>query len=492
MNQLSGCVPDSIGGMEQLAVLGLGVNQLSGTITDMICNLKSMGSMLLFSNYLAGPLPTCISNLCRCNSVFVDENRLVGTISEAIMPMKIWHFQASRNYFEGTMPRIPATLKILGLTPSPLGPQLHGPISNSLARLQKLDVLLAQRQKLEGIIFAMASSVQFLALYENRLKRLLNTRFKQNSHILLQHNALSCHLPRALNEKIQPNTSVCAVGNQLQEPSPEWLSSYDRNGIFWSSGHEGSIILAKVGGMAVILAASVWSKHDWKEILAALTSWHRNPGCQYLLKVCASQLPYVSCRVVVSVLFVMTLVDWSFYICPGTLTLASACHIDSMDIQWAVVFLWFEVSVHWHFLLKRWTPQTSSSGGPLAQHPQVWVMWVVLMLPLSSLAMLNMTSMCVPDFLQIGELWLNLVNLGIGACQALMSSLVIPRLAGALTPSKHFYISVASVLTSVCFPAACVMYFDHACFGGGQHGGAPVPGRSGSSLICTTSGMRMQ
>ena len=217
----------------------------------------------------------------------------------------------------------------------------------------------------------MASSVQLLVLHENRLKRLLNTRFKENSHILLQHNALSCHLPRTLNEDIQPNTSVCAVGNQLQQPSPEWLSSYDRNGIFWSSGHEGSIILAKVGGVAVILAASVRPKHDWKEILAALTSWHCNPGCRYLLKICASQLSYLSCRVVVCILFVMALVDWSFYACPRTLTLASACHIDSVDLQWAVMFLWFEVSIRWHLAVEEmdakdkliwWPPRTTPTS----------------------------------------------------------------------------------------------------------------------------------
>ena len=306
-----------------------------------------------------------------------------------------------------------------------------------------------------------------LVVHENQLKRFRATRFQHMSRIMLQHNALSCHLPRTLDGDVQMGTSVCAVGNHLQKPSPEWLSRDDRNGIFWSSGHEGIAVFAKLGVVAVMLAAGVWWKHDWRQSLAALANWHLKTGCQYLLKVCVSQLPYISCRVVVCVLFMMALLDWSYYACPRMLTLASACHVDSVELQWVVVLLWFEVSVRWHSLLKRWTPQRSLSGGAFLKHRRVWIIWIFLMLPLSSLAMLNMASKCIPDFLQVGEFWLQLVNLGIGVCQALMSSLVMPRIAGTFTPNKHFYFytSIASILTGVCFPAACIVYFDYACLG---------------------------
>ena len=465
-NQLSGCIPKSIGSMEELRGFHLDANQLSGAIPDMICHAGQLASIVLSTNYLSGPLPTCMSNLLEIFFVLLDDNRLAGSISAANMPVQVWQLQASWNLFEGIVPHIPVTLMILGVTPSSPGPQLHGPIPKCLARLRKLEVLVAQGHRLEGDVFALASSVKVLVLHDNLLKRIFHTRFQNGSHIFSQHNALSCRLPSTLDGEVQPSTSVCAVGNQLQRPSPDWLLSYDSNGIFWSSGHEGSAILIKLGGVTMMLAASVRAKHDWRQNVAALTTWYHKPGCQYLLKVCASQLQHVSCRAVVCVLFIMALVDWTLYTCPRTLTLASACHVDgSAEMQWAVVLLWFEFSVRWHFLLGRWKSQASSSGGSLEQHRRMWVVWIILMFPLSSLAMLNMSSMCIPDFLQIGGFWLKLVNLVIGACQGLISNLVIPRLAGALTPVKHFYTSAASILTAVCFPAACIVYFDHACFG---------------------------
>ena len=90
------------------------------------------------------------------------------------------------------------------------------------------DVLAAQRNKLEGNVPALSATLSILVLYENVIKRLLHTRFTNGSEILLQHNALSCHLPLQLSHAAHPNTTLCAVGNQLEQPSPEWLSSFDR------------------------------------------------------------------------------------------------------------------------------------------------------------------------------------------------------------------------------------------------------------------------
>ena len=201
--------------------------------------------------------------------------------------------------------------------------------------------------------------------------------------------------------------------------------------------------------------------------LESAPDWCDPSGCQYLLKVCASQLPLVSCHILACVAFIMLLVDWRFYHCPRTLTLASACHVDSTGVQLVVGLLWIQVCMRWNFLLGTWTPSSvlTSSFHSSAQQWRIWIMWVALMLPLSSLAMLNMTSMCVPHFLQLESYWLELVKLGAGVFQGSINAMAIPWLAKRLTPSKHSYTSIASTLTGACLPVWCIIYLDRACFG---------------------------
>ena len=79
--------------------------------------------------------------------------------------------------------------------------------------------------------------------------------------------------------------------------------------------------------------------------------------------------------------------------------------------------------------------------------------------------MLNVTTTCVPHFLQLESHWLELVKVGAGASQGAINAMVIPRLANQLTPSKHSYTSIASTLTGACLPVWCIIYLDHTCLG---------------------------
>ena len=335
--------------------------------------------------------------------------------------------------------------------PSLTGAQLYGHIPSSLTRAQKLETFVAQRQKLQGDIPAFGSTVQHLALYENTMKRLRHSCYTNDSYVLLQYNTLSCHLPFTLGNNASPRMTLCSIGNQLQEPSPPWVSRFERNGLFWSSGKEGQALLARVASAVVVFVVALLSQLGWRKILFAITRLQQDVGRPSLLNLCASQLPNLAYRGLLCVALLMVLMDWAYYDCPGTLTLASSCHKGSTHIHLLVVLLWGQLVTSWRLSL------TGPNSLATSAKTQVrsCALWPLIIWPLSLLAMLNMASMCVPGFL----------GLGIGTCQSLISMFVIPYLAEKLTPDKYLFTNAATILTSVCFPMLCIMYFDHDCLG---------------------------
>ena len=294
--------------------------------------------------------------------------------------------------------------------------------------------------RLQGDIPAFGSTVQHLLLYENMMKRLRHSCYKNDSYVLLQHNRLSCHLPLTNCNNGSPHITLCGAGNHLQGPSPPWVSDIERNGLFWSSGKEGQVLLVRVIFAILVFVVALLLRYGWKTIVFAISRLQQDLGRLSLLNYCTSQLPYLACRTVLCVALLMMLLDWTYYDCPRTLTLASTCHKDSTRMHLAVVLLWYQLPSRWRLssLTRRTLPNTSTKT-PRRPPARLWrsgAMWVVVVWPLSSLAMLNMASQCVPGFLRVEGRWFKLLYMGIGACQSFISAIVIPYLAEKLTPNR--------------------------------------------------------
>ena len=466
-NWMTGTIPGAAGNSQmRLRRLAVFANQLTGTLPPIICCLKMLRSFDVHANQLSGSILTCFSGLARCIAVFAHENRFTGSIPTGAVPQEVVAYEASENMFEGTLPHVPLSLQFLGLAPSSLGSQLHGLIPSSLGRASKLDALIAQRHRIRGCVTACASLVA-LVVHGNMIQSLAHIRFKNQSSILLQHNALSCRLPDLGD--VRPTLSLCAVGNHFQHPDtdfPDWVSTFEQDGLFWSTGREGLMVCFRALSSGMVFLLAVGLRLGWQRIARAVSRWHSRPGSQSLLRLCTVLLSCTSRRVVACIALLTALLDWDFYQCPRTLTLASACHIDSTHMHFAVVLLWGQL--HWQFMPNRWVMCVHQRRPAALVQKQAGVSsvtWLVILLPLSSMAVLNVISKCVPGFLHIQGKWLNATNLLVGAAQGLISSTVIPHLAKRIAPDPYYFTSLANLLVSVGLPTLCIVYLDHECLG---------------------------
>lgn len=79
-NRLQGTLPNSLGNLKNLHLLGLWENQLSGTIPSSIGNLTALSILDLSNNSLTGPLPTEMKKLSNLTSLWACNNQLSGPI----------------------------------------------------------------------------------------------------------------------------------------------------------------------------------------------------------------------------------------------------------------------------------------------------------------------------------------------------------------------------------------------------------------------------
>ncbi|KAJ9693314.1 hypothetical protein PVL29_012179 [Vitis rotundifolia] len=81
-NQLTGKLPNWLGGLENLVRLNLSNNKLEGPIPSSLGTLQHLEYMVLGGNQLNGSLPYSIGQLSLLNTLDVSSNHLTGTLSE--------------------------------------------------------------------------------------------------------------------------------------------------------------------------------------------------------------------------------------------------------------------------------------------------------------------------------------------------------------------------------------------------------------------------
>ncbi len=104
-NQLTGGIPDTIGGLDELWVLILNDNKLDGSLPASMGSMDKLAWVGLWHNRLSGELPPELGNLPELTDLLLGVNRLSGPIPEtfASLPKLDW-LDLSYNQLSGETP----------------------------------------------------------------------------------------------------------------------------------------------------------------------------------------------------------------------------------------------------------------------------------------------------------------------------------------------------------------------------------------------------
>ena len=103
-NGLTGQLPSSIGGLSSLTHLFLYGNALSGSIPGELGELSNLEKLFLYDNQLTGELPNEINDLAHLEYLYINNNNLTGIIDSSICTLNLdWsnslYFNISNNQF---------------------------------------------------------------------------------------------------------------------------------------------------------------------------------------------------------------------------------------------------------------------------------------------------------------------------------------------------------------------------------------------------------
>ncbi|KDO52192.1 hypothetical protein CISIN_1g035831mg, partial [Citrus sinensis] len=101
-NNFNGCIPRSIGNMQNLNEIILSDNKLSGCFPSEIGSLKNLRVFDVSSNLFHGNVPQSFSSLESIQTLILSHNQLTGFVSEQICKLpSLSNFTFSYNYFQG-------------------------------------------------------------------------------------------------------------------------------------------------------------------------------------------------------------------------------------------------------------------------------------------------------------------------------------------------------------------------------------------------------
>ena len=93
------------------------------------------------------------------------------------------------------------------------------------------------------------------------------------------------------------------------------------------------------------------------------------------------------------------------------------------------------------------------------------LLWYVLVVVLSTPAILYQVGKSIPGFFRIGKILSLGLQAGIGAIQGLMHKLIVPYLASKMARQKHVFTTIATFLMNCVIPAVVIIYLDTGCLG---------------------------
>ena len=156
------------------------------------------------------------------------------------------------------------------------------------------------------------------------------------------------------------------------------------------------------------------------------------------------------------------------HVCPQTLAIVSACSRSSTLIRALVFLCWCKRCFHSpaveHLTVMEGVRQKKKKSTDVKLRKQ-WLLWYILMMVLSTPAILYQVAKSIPGSLQIGKILSLGLKAGIGATQGLVGNFIVPYLASKMTGPKHIFTTIASFLINCLIPAVVIIYLDIGCLG---------------------------
>ncbi|KAL4289585.1 hypothetical protein GQ457_14G023740 [Hibiscus cannabinus] len=217
-NFLSETIPHSIGNLTELTELSLDYNNLQGNIPSSLGNCQNLLLMSLSHNNLSGSIPSQVLGLSSM-SILLDlsSNDLAGELPVTVGYMKnLGEFHVSQNRLSGLIPNnlgSCVSLEKLFLNDN----LFEGPLPSSLSSLKGLEALDVSDNNLSGAIpdfLVSFSALKYLNLSFNDFEGVIPSEgvFKNASATFVEGNSKLCggipelHLSRC-NTKTSSNTS---------------------------------------------------------------------------------------------------------------------------------------------------------------------------------------------------------------------------------------------------------------------------------------------
>ena len=229
-NELSGEIPEELGGLSNLVELDLSLNQLSGEIPGELGNLSNLKLLDLTGNKMTGEIPAELGGLTSLEYLFLRSNQLTGSIPAELGSLSnLVHLRLNHNQLSGEIPAelgSLSNLKWLYL----FGNQLSGGIPGALGNLTNLERLQLQGNQLSGKIppeLGHLTNLEVLALHSNQLSGEIPDSLGALSKLermFLHENQLSGEIPPELGHLT--NLEVLALhSNRLSGALPDSLAA---------------------------------------------------------------------------------------------------------------------------------------------------------------------------------------------------------------------------------------------------------------------------
>lgn len=201
-SNLSGRIPQELGGLDELEVLQLSNNHFSGPVPASLGDLMNLNHLYLSDNLLSGTIPDNLGNLANLESLDLSSNQFSGAIPAEFGRLSNLRYLAlfGNSQLGGQIPPELgnlANLEILLLSNYQERTQLSGPIPGELGNLNNLKMLQLSNSEVDGPIPPELGNLNNLVILD------------------VGSNALSGSLPSELGNLAQLKTLV--VGGNSNE-----------------------------------------------------------------------------------------------------------------------------------------------------------------------------------------------------------------------------------------------------------------------------------